>query len=88
MAFRLGCSVPTYRSLEGARGPSAPIPDPKLSTLMLAVCFLGLDEHLIDALRAQPGTVGTHPARSPVHWVGDDIQTTEPVELAGAARSG
>ncbi|MFE7843634.1 helix-turn-helix domain-containing protein [Microbacterium sp. NPDC057407] len=61
MAHRLGCSLPTYRSLERACGPYAALPDPKLSTVMRAVCLLGLDQRLVDVLNAHSAEVEPRP---------------------------
>ncbi|WP_167456888.1 helix-turn-helix domain-containing protein [Microbacterium phyllosphaerae] len=48
MAHRIGCSIPTYRSLEKKGGVK--IADPKLSTIMGALKMIGLDSRLIEAL--------------------------------------
>ena len=51
MAYRIGCSVPTYRSLERPRCHATRGSDPKLSTIVSVLKTIGLDERLLEALR-------------------------------------
>jgi len=52
MANQIGCSVPTYRSLEQTKRGGSKIADPKLSTIMRALKVIDLDGRLIEVLRA------------------------------------
>lgn len=46
----IGCSIPTYRQLEGGVSEGGTFSDPKLSTLMRALTTLRLDEPMLQAL--------------------------------------
>lgn len=46
----IGCSIPTYRQLEGGASGVGRFADPKLSTLMRALTTLRLDEPMLQAL--------------------------------------
>lgn len=48
-AHLLGCSIPTYRALEKV-GADRRRPDPKLSTVMRVLTFIGEDEAILLAL--------------------------------------
>ncbi len=49
-AERVGCSIPTYRSLEQPSPRPGMLPDPKLSTLMRVFVMLGLDQGIVEVL--------------------------------------
>lgn len=57
----VGCSIPTYGSMELAAGPQGSLPDPKLSTLMRVVSALGLDQSIVEALVAHAAQTEARP---------------------------
>ena len=68
MAHRIGCSIPTYRSLERALYDSEKLPDPKLSTIMNALRTIDLDDQILAAIRAEP-----QPDETPVRTSPRDV---------------
>lgn len=50
-AHLIGCSIPTYRTLEHADPYQDRLANPRLSTLMQALTLLGLDAPLVHALK-------------------------------------
>lgn len=63
MAHRIGCSVPTYRSLERVSVGEKRVADPKLSTIMSVLATIELDHLWVHALRScSPTEAVTDPA--------------------------